>query len=112
MNGGNASLADAKMKQVSKSFRKTGLMTGAFSGLTYGIYTTLVMVAGYYEPLAGAAGFLAAPYVCAGLNDLFAGLWLLLYNAKMGRLAEIGRTLNTFPGKMMLLGAFLGGLTS
>lgn len=109
MNGGNASLADAKMKQVSKSFRKTGLMTGAFSGLTYGIYTTLVMVAGYYEPLAGAAGFLAAPYVCAGLNDLFAGLWLLLYNAKMGRLAEIGRTLNTFPGKMMLLGAFLGG---
>ena len=96
MNGGNASVADAKMRQVSKSFRKTGLMTGALSGLTYGIYTTLVMVAGYYEPLAGAAGFLAAPYVCAGLNDLFAGLWLLIYNAKMGRLAEIGRTLNTF----------------
>lgn len=109
MNGGNASAADAKMRQVSKSFRKTGLVTGALSGLTYGIYTTLVMVAGYYEPLAGAAGFLAAPYVCAGLNDLFAGLWLLIYNAKMGRLAELGRTLNTFPGKMMLLGAFLGG---
>ena len=110
MNGGNASLADAKMKQVSKSFRKTGLMTGAFSGLTYGIYTTLVMVAGYYEPLAGAAGFLAAPYVCAGLNDLFAGLWLLLYNAKMGRLAEIGRTLNTFPGGPIANGAYLVGL--
>ena len=42
-------LADAKMKQVSKKFRTTGLVTGALSGLTYGIYTTLVLVAGYYS---------------------------------------------------------------
>lgn len=108
-NMAKASLADAKMKQVNKKFRITGLTTGALSGLTYGIYTTLVLVAGYYEPLVSAAGILAAPYVCAGLNDLFAGIWLTIYNAKKGRLAEIGRTINTFPGKMMVLGALLGG---
>ncbi len=109
-NATNASaIADAKMKKVSKKFRVMGMTTGALSGLTYGIYTTLVLVAGYYEPLASAVGILAAPYVCSGLNDLFAGLWLVIYNAKKGRLAEIGRTLSTFPGKMMVLGALLGG---
>lgn len=101
--------ADAQMQKVNKKFRTTGMVTGALSGLTYGIYTTLVLVAGYYEPLASAVGILAAPYVCSGLNDLFAGIWLTIYNAKKGRLAEMGRTLGTFPGLMMLLGALLGG---
>ena len=48
--------ADDKMKQVNKKFRVTGITTGLLSGLTYGIYTTLVLVAGYYEPLMSAAG--------------------------------------------------------
>ena len=75
----NTSAADMKMKQLSKKFRVTGLTAGALSGLTYGIYTTLVLVAGYYEPLVSAVGILAAPYVCSGLNDLFAGIWLTIY---------------------------------
>ncbi|MEI3338650.1 MAG: hypothetical protein V8R80_00750 [Eubacterium sp.] len=33
--------------------------------------------------------YLAAPYVCSGLNDLFAGIWLSIYNAKRGKLAEV-----------------------
>ena len=101
--------ADDKMKLVGKKFRVTGITTGLISGLTYGIYTTLVLVAGYYEPLASAVGMLAAPYVCSGLNDLFAGIWLTIYNANGGRLGELGRSLNTFPGKMIVLGSLLGG---
>ena len=101
--------ADDKMKQVNKKFRVTGITTGLLSGLTYGIYTTLVLVAGYYEPLMSAAGVLAAPYVCSGLNDLFAGIWLTIYNARCGRLGELGRSLHTFPGKMIVLGSLLGG---
>ena len=58
-----------------------GIWSGIISGLTYGIYTTLVMVAGYYEPLTLAVGLLAAPYVCSGLNDLFAGIWKILLRA-------------------------------
>jgi drug/metabolite transporter (DMT)-like permease len=101
--------ADAKMAAVNKKFRTTGMTTGAFSGLTYGIYTVLVLVAGYYEPLVSAAGLLAGPYVCSGLNDLFAGIWLTAYNAKSGRIREMGRSLNTFPGKMIVIGSILGG---
>ncbi|WP_124065816.1 DMT family transporter [Clostridium sp. E02] len=101
--------ADGKMATINKKFRTTGMTTGALSGLTYGIYTVLVLVAGYYKPLAGAAGVLAGPYVCSGLNDLFAGIWLTAYNAKSGRLREMGRSLNTFPGKMIVIGSILGG---
>lgn len=107
--GMTSASADAKMAAVNKKFRTTGMTTGAISGLTYGIYTVLVLVAGYYEPLASAAGLLAGPYVCSGLNDLFAGLWLTAYNAKSGRIREMGRSLNTFPGKMIVIGSLLGG---
>lgn len=108
-NHSMSSAADVKMKQINKKFQVTGITTGLISGLTYGIYTTLVLVAGYYEPLASAAGLLAAPYVCSGLNDLFAGIWLTIYNAKSGRMKELGRSLNTIPGKMMVIGSLLGG---
>jgi drug/metabolite transporter (DMT)-like permease len=107
--GMTSASADAKMAAVNKKFRTTGMTTGALSGLTYGIYTVLVLVAGYYEPLVSAAGLLAGPYVCSGLNDLFAGIWLTAYNAKSGRIREMGRSLNTFPGKMIVIGSLLGG---
>ncbi len=107
--GMTAASADAKMAAINKKFRATGMSTGILSGLTYGIYTVLVLVAGYYEPLASAAGLLAGPYVCSGLNDLFAGIWLTAYNAKSGRIREMGRSLNTFPGKMIVIGSLLGG---
>lgn len=105
----NVDIADTKMKAVSKKFRVTGIMNGLTSGLTYGIYSTLVLVASGYDPLVTAAGFLAAPFVCSGLNDFFAGIWLLIYNAKQGRLKELIRTLKTKPGKMMVIGFLLGG---
>ena len=101
--------ADDKMKAVSKKFRFAGISNGLISGLTYGIYSTLVIVASGYDPLISAAGLLAAPFVCSGLNDFFAGLWLLIYNWKQGRLKELGRTLNTKPGKMLVIGFLLGG---
>ena len=107
--GMTSASADAQMAAVNKKFRTTGMTTGALSGLTYGIYTVLVLVAGYYEPLVSAAGLLAGPYVCSGLNDLFAGIWLTAYNAKSGRIREMGRSLNTFPGKMIVIGSILGG---
>ena len=101
--------AESKMKAVGKKFRIAGLGNGLFSGLTYGIYSTLVMVASGYDPLVSAAGFLAAPFVSSGLNDLFAGIWLLFYNAKHGRLKELSRTLETKPGQMLVVGFLLGG---
>ncbi|MFD1317459.1 DMT family transporter [Loigolactobacillus zhaoyuanensis] len=102
-------MADIKMKSLNKSFHLTGLANGFVSGLTYAIYSTLVVVATGYDPLASAAGILAAPFVCSGLNDFLAGIWLLIYNAKQGRLRELGRTLRTKPGIMLVIGFLLGG---
>ena len=95
--------------QTSDKTHSIGILAGLISGLTYGIYTTLVLVAGYYEPLAGAAGLLAAPYVCSGLNDLFAGLWLSAYNIKNKKFMEVPKSLKTNPGKLIALGSLLGG---
>ena len=67
-------------KALNKKFRRTGISNGLISGLTYGIYSTLVMVASGYDPLVSAAGILAAPFICSGLNDLFAGIFLLFFN--------------------------------
>ncbi|MCI1985755.1 MAG: DMT family transporter [Lactobacillus sp.] len=102
-------LAETKMQSLNKSFHISGIGNGLVSGLTYGIYSTLVVVASGFNPLASAAGILAAPFVCSGLNDLFAGIWLLFYNAKQGRLKELWRTLRTTPGKMLVIGFLLGG---
>lgn len=101
--------ADVKMENAKKGFRIKGISNGIISGITYGIYSTLVVVASGYDPLVSALGFLAAPFVCSGLNDLFAGIFLLFYNAKQGRLKELSRTLQTKPGKLLVIGFLLGG---
>lgn len=97
------------MTEARKKFKRIGITTGLISGITYGLYTTFVLIAGYYKPLAGAVGLFAAPYVTSGLNDFFAGLWLTAYNIKTGRIREIGRSLKLFPGKIILLGSLIGG---
>ncbi|AQP53772.1 EamA family transporter [Vagococcus penaei] len=103
------SSADSKMKAVTKKFKAVGITNGLMSGLTYGIYSTLVVVASGYNPLVSAIGILSAPFICSGFNDLFAGIWLLAYNWKKGRLKELGRTLQTKPGQMLVIGFLLGG---
>lgn len=97
------------MTEARKKFKTIGITTGLISGLMYGLYTTFVLIAGYYKPLAGVAGLFAAPYVTSGLNDLFAGLWLTAYNVKTGRIREIGRSLNLYPGRIILIGSLVGG---
>jgi len=100
--------AEMKMQKLNRKFRVTGMSSALISALAYGLYTTLVLVAGNYEPLLGAE-LLALTFVSCGLNDLFAGIWLVAYNAKKGRIKEIKRSLKTFPGKMIILGALAGG---
>lgn len=102
-------LAHSQMLKATSRFRYKGMLNGAVSGLTYGIYSVLLMVAGSYSPLATASGILAAPYVTSGLNDLLSGLVLTLYNLKQGKLAEISRTLKTRPGQLLIIGFLLGG---
>ena len=97
------------MKEARKKFKKIGITNGLVSGITYGLYTTLVLLAGYYKPLVGAAGLFAAAYVMSGLNDFFAGIWLTIYNLKTGRMRELVRSVKLFPGKVIILGSLIGG---
>lgn len=104
-------IATTKMKQLNSSFQKKGIINGAISGLTYGLFATLVVVAREsYDPatIIGLS-ILAVPFILSGLNDLFAGIWLLFYIKATGRLTELGRTLKTKPGKIMIIGFLLGG---
>jgi drug/metabolite transporter (DMT)-like permease len=105
----NAVSADVLKAKAIKKFRKTGISTGVISGLTYGLYSTFVVIASMKEPLVGAAGLFAAPYIASALNDSLAAIWLLIYNIMTGRIREIGRSLRTFPGFIVVLGALVGG---
>lgn len=98
-----------KKAAANSKFRTMGITNGLVSGLTFGIYSTLVAVATGYDPLLTAVGVLSAPFVSSGINDLLAGVWLLFYNAKKGRLKELKRTLQTKPGQMLVVGFLLGG---
>ncbi|MGY3724928.1 Uncharacterized membrane protein [Granulicatella balaenopterae] len=102
-------LADQKMAKIQKVFSIKGIGHGLLSGFTYGIYSTLVAIAASYQPLSTAVGLFAAPFVCSGLNDLLSGIWLFMYNFKLGKLKELPRTLKTKSGMMMVLGFLLGG---
>jgi Predicted membrane protein len=105
----NAVTADMQKANANKRFRKTGISMGVISGLTYGLYSTFVVIASMKEPLAGAIGLFAAPYIASALNDSLAAIWLLIYNIMMGRIREIGRSLRTFPGMIVIVGALVGG---
>lgn len=105
----NAISADMLKAKANKKFRKTGISSGVISGLTYGLYSTFVVIASMKAPLAGAAGLFAAPYIASALNDSLAAIWLLIYNIMTGRIREIGRSLCTFPGFIVILGALVGG---
>lgn len=105
----NAISAEFLKVNANKKFRKMGISSGVISGLTYGLYSTFVVIASMKEPLAGAVGLFAAPYIASALNDSFAAIWLLIYNIMTGRIREIGRSLRTFPGFVIIIGSLIGG---
>lgn len=109
LDGINSVSAQALKSAANKKFKKTGITTGMISGLTYGLYSTFVVVATTMNPLAGAVGLFAAPYIAATINDLIAAVWLLIYNAMTGRIRELGRSVRTFPAFVVMIGALCGG---
>lgn len=110
----------ALKEQSKKEFLKKGIKIGLFSGMTYGIYTaflTLGMTKGvwadWYGPnLAGLSTFVIVYLLAAlgnAINDTCSAFWALGNAGYQGKLGDFGRTLNTKPGRMLMLAAMLGG---
>ena len=100
---GNQTVAHQKMMETTKSFHIAGIRSGIISGLFYGLYSFVIMILQGFDPIKSAGGILAAPFVMGALNVL------LLNVIRNGKFKELGRTLATKPGKIMLLGYVLGG---
>lgn len=104
-----ASPAFSMKQKMTATFTRQGLTAGFISAIAFGLYSTVSAYAMMKEPLLGAAGLFAAPFVASALNDTIAAIWLVLFNIIKGRFKEIGRSLAIFPGMMVILGALFGG---
>ena len=120
MTAPNNALA-AKQAQ-EKSYRKKGIFIALMSGFLYGGYTAFMtqgMATGvwvdYYGGTGVAAGLSAFALVYtlsavgAAVNDICSAVWTLIYAAIIGRLGDFTRSINTKPGRILILAAIIGG---
>jgi drug/metabolite transporter (DMT)-like permease len=101
-----------KTNSPNKSNRESGrggIVSGAFSGVTFGLYSAVVAFVLTKDPLAGAVSVFAAPFVVSAINDTLSALWLMIWNIYKGRLKKLLRCLLTKPGLVVIAGAVLGG---
>ncbi len=80
------------------------------SGLLWGLDTVILGIGLAMAPYIGTAEALAlAAIVGAALHDVFCAIWLFLYMAVKRRLKDTLAALKTRSGKVVILGALLGG---
>lgn len=83
---------------------------GLISGLLWGLDTVVLGIALTLVPFIGTAEALAlGAIVSSALHDVFCALWLLVYMGMKGRLKDTIAALKTRSGKVVILGALLGG---
>ncbi|HEY8891986.1 MAG TPA: hypothetical protein VIM70_17235 [Clostridium sp.] len=115
----NTTAVVAKKKLLSGFFRK-GVAIGLFSGFSYGLFSAflaLAMTKGVWSDWFGAnktgLSAFAVVYVLGalgcGVNDTLSAVWALVMAGIRGKLGDFFRTLNTKPGRMIMLAALMGG---
>ncbi len=83
---------------------------GLASGCLWGLDTVILGIALTMVPFIGTAEAIAlGAIVSSALHDVFCALWLLLYMGVRGRLKDTLAALKTRSGKVVMLGALLGG---
>lgn len=119
-NTGNDLTAIRAKKQLTEQFYKQGLLIGLFSGVSYGLYSaflTLGMTKGVWNDWYGfnSAGLsvFAITYLLGALgsavNDICSSVWAIGYAIIKGKFGDFLKTINTTPGRMMILAALAGG---
>lgn len=105
-----------------KAYRKKGIMIAILSGFLYGGYTSFMtggmgsgVWVGLYSDSGLGAGLTAFTITYglsalgAGTNDICSAIWSLIYGGFIGRLGDFKRTLQTKPGKILIVAALIGG---
>ncbi len=83
---------------------------GLTSGLLWGLDTVILGIALTMSPYIGTAEAIAyAAIASSALHDIFCAIWLFIYMAIKGRLKDTWAALKTRSGKVVVLGALLGG---
>lgn len=83
---------------------------GLLSGLLWGLDTVILGIGLAMAPYVGTAEAAAfASIVSAFFHDAFCAIWLFVYMGVRGRLKDTVSALKTRSGKIVMLGALLGG---
>ncbi len=83
---------------------------GLTSGILWALDTVILGIALTMAPYIDTVEALAlAAIVSSALHDVFCALWLFFYMAVRGRLGDTLAALKTRSGKVVMLGALLGG---
>lgn len=83
---------------------------GLMSGLLWGLDTVILGIALSMSPFIGTAEAIAFASIASSfLHDAFCAIWLFLYMAIRRRLGDTLKALKTRSGKVVMLGALLGG---
>ncbi|MGH4124022.1 MAG: hypothetical protein ACREV6_13945 [Clostridium sp.] len=115
----NTTAVVAKKKLLSGFYRK-GVTIGLFSGFSYGLFSAFLayaMTQGVWSDWFGAnkngLSAFALVYMLGalgcGINDTCSAVWALGMAGIRGKLGDFFRTLNTKPGRMIMLAALMGG---
>lgn len=83
---------------------------GLMSGCLWALDTTILAIALSMAPFIDTVEAIAfASIVSAALHDVFCAIWMFIYMAVRGRLKDTIAALKTRSGKVVMLGALLGG---
>ncbi|MBQ9954707.1 MAG: DMT family transporter [Eggerthellaceae bacterium] len=83
---------------------------GLLSGLLWGLDTVVLGIGLSMAPYIGTAEAIAFAAIASSfLHDAFCAVWLWIYMAAKGRLKDTLAALKTRSGKVVILGALLGG---
>lgn len=83
---------------------------GLLSGILWGLDTVILGIGMAMAPYVGSAEAMAfASIVGSFLHDAFCAIWLLVYMGARHRLGDTLAALRTRSGKVVMLGALLGG---
>ena len=116
-----AKLAYAIARQRA-AYERSGTIGGAISGITYGImgaivgglwYWSFTTVYQYTNVDPGNAACMAAtiiaPLIFYTFNDLFACIYMTIYNVAQGRGRDLIQSLKTKPALIIMLAGIIGG---